>query len=146
MAQVLLCLEDHPQKYKLLRNMVNDLNSDLILVTTCRSQDFMEYLNSSVKIKAIYIKFEMPFGTGSMFIKMFKNHNIPVIITDSDKYERTKLNETFKEVGYDTKLINVVNPSESGWEMDSLIKLGILSEIDNNKSIKDYLLKKYIEL
>lgn len=145
MAQVLLCLDDQPDRYKKFKKIIAQYNLDLVAITLCRSQEFLQYLDDPLTVVAVYVKFEMPFGTGGMFARMLKNRSIPVIITEPGKYEISKIQESFQEINYQSDLIYLNSFEKPNWELTSLELLQLLPT-EADQDLRNFLLKKYSDL
>lgn len=145
MAQVILCLDDQPARYKQFKEIIVQHNLDLVAITLCRSQEFLQYLDDPLTVAAIYIKFEMPFGTGSMFAGMLKNRSIPIIITEPGKYEISKIKNALTEIKYDPSLIFLSSFQNSDWELQSLEFLELLPK-QAERNLQNFLLKKISEI
>lgn len=111
MTKILICLDNQPNRYQKLRKILHDIG--IVLVTTCRVDDLLEYLNGPAKILGICLTFEMPFGTGVMFASYLKEYSYSVVIIDSDKYGIGKLKEKLTELNlkFATAAHNI-----DGWE------------------------------
>jgi hypothetical protein len=124
MAEVIICLDDQPALLKKFRKKIYDLDPNVMLIVTCRSQEFLEYINGPDHIIGILVKFDLPFGTGYMFSKMLKGKLIPVIITENDKYQASKIFEAFNEIEYMAPIDKINNQECLEWEDKILSKLG----------------------
>ena len=114
MSQIILCVTDHPERFNILRRQAFARN--IVLVTSSRLRDVLEYLRGPDTIVGITLDFEMPFGTGSMFVKYLHQENIssPIVITEIDKYGIKKVKESLKEIGFDNYTVLPYNGI--GWE------------------------------
>ncbi len=115
MTKILICLDNQPDRYRRLRNLVDQF--DVVLVTTCRKDDLDAYLEGPHQIIGICLTFEMPFGTGGMFANFLEKYPYPVVITDTEKYGINKL----KHILSKNKIKHAVCSCDiPGWEEPAL--------------------------
>lgn len=120
MSQIILCISDHPEKFSKLRKAAFVKN--VTVITSCRFYHVLEYLKGPDTIIGIAIDFDMPFGTGVMFInRLIKEEKInlpPVIIVEPGKYGINKIKESFKE--NDFKHYISIPSNQLNWELNAL--------------------------
>lgn len=118
MSQIILCITDRPAKFSELRKQA--FAREIVLVTSCRLYHILEYLKGPEEIIGIALDFEMPFGTGVMFARIFQEHNvsIPTVITESNKHDAKKIKEVFQETGFE--FYTLISSKEDNWEQRAI--------------------------
>lgn len=118
MSQIILCITDQPEKFSQLRKIACAKN--LIVITSCRIYHVLEYLRGPYNIVGIALDFEMPFGTGVMFVRHLKEENvsIPIVITEKDKYGIQRVKDSLKQVEYE--YYTAFSSSQSDWELKAI--------------------------
>lgn len=107
-------------------------------MTTCRYYHALEYFKGPDTIVGVALDFEMPFGTGPIFIQSMSEENIsvPIVITEKDKYGVKRVVERLQEFGYENYAILPYNVE--GWERKAL-DFWILNLIPEALKLSEYI-------
>jgi hypothetical protein len=84
MAQILLCIDDQPERFFSLRERISKIDSNIVVVITCRIDDFFWYLNGPDKIIGVCLDHDMPYRDGTFFAEQLGEYSYPVAIVSQN--------------------------------------------------------------
>lgn len=116
MNKIVLCIDDEPIRYRELRNLL--AKDGIVVVTTCRLEDFFQYMDSPYEIVGVCLDHDMPFQSGMYFAGVLRQHNYPVVITSLNNNGAKNISYHLDE--YETP--NIILPcTKEAWEHEAIL-------------------------
>jgi len=109
------------------------LDVGVVVVTTCRREDFDHYLEGPFRIIGICLDHDMPFYSGRVFAKILREKNIPIAITSLNIMGAGRISDILDE--YETPNIELPCTSDH-WELEAAIFLGSCKHLTSHREIK----------
>lgn len=96
MANLILCIDDQPIRYKRLNP------PGAVIVVTCRLEDVNFYIDrhkaSIDKIKGVMLDHDMPFLSGQVFARIIREEiHVPVALTSNNASGRKAMRDILEE-------------------------------------------------